>query len=138
MGATILQTEREMPEMVAMLQKLPFDAIDVDQWAAHAQRLATRLPPERLMGTIPPVNRNGMPRTSPLLHFPHPWMVANGSSAMDDARKLTMMAPIYSNCSPVPIAAPTSSGVCRHFTLWSVTGAGCVVVGAWALAQSVN
>jgi len=136
--AAILQTEREMPEMVAMLQKLPFDAVDVDQWAAHAQELARRLPPERLLRTIPPVNRTGMPRTSPLLHYPHPWMVTDRSSMMGDARKLTMMAPIYSNLSPVPSAAPDSSGVCRHFTLWSVTGAGCVVVGAWALAQSVG
>jgi len=134
--AAILQTEREMPEMVAMLQKLPFDAVDVPQWAAHAQKLARRLPPDRLMETIPPINRNGVPLTSPLLHFPHPWMVPNGSSLMDDARELTMTAPVYSNRRPIPRAAPKSSGVCRHFTMWSVTGAGCVVVAAWALAQS--
>lgn len=71
----ILQTERDMPEMVSMLQRLPLDTLDMEDWVNRTRQLALQLPPEKFIARAGQhLQSSGLPPTSPLLHFPHPWM----------------------------------------------------------------
>ncbi|CAE8604448.1 unnamed protein product [Polarella glacialis] len=90
---TILTTEREMPEMVSALQKLPLGSLDADEWASKARQLAKQVPPEELLRRLPPAVRLALPSTSPLFHFPHPWMVSAGKASAE--KDLSALAPIY-------------------------------------------
>lgn len=104
----ILAAPRDMPEMVCVLQGLELDSLDVDAWAAQTWKLAQKLPPEQLLRRL---GRRGLPRTSPMLHYPHPWMTkARGTVEEAKVRKrkgkainiqeqaldeVTSLAPVY-------------------------------------------
>lgn len=70
----ILRTPREMSEMVPAMQSLSLADIDVDEWAVDARKLALQFPPEQLILRLPSQVCDSLPPTSPLWHFPHPWM----------------------------------------------------------------
>lgn len=90
----LLATERDMPEMVAVIQSLPLKTVDVDQWAQRAKRLMIKLPPERLFSRLHISARRALPVTTPLVHYPHPWMqpALKCSHSSEDLLKL---APVY-------------------------------------------
>lgn len=92
----ILQTPRDMPEMVATIQGLPLDGLDADEWAALARQLMLQVPPERLLQQLPLQRRRQLPNTSPLLHYPHPWMRRGAAAASMAANgDLSQLAPVY-------------------------------------------
>lgn len=70
---TILQAEREMPDVVCAIQTLPLQRLDAEEWIALAGQLLKQVPPANLMKQLPPLQRRALPRTSPLWHYPHPW-----------------------------------------------------------------
>eukprot|EP00747_Dinoflagellata_sp_TGD_P040859 gnl/TRDRNA2_/TRDRNA2_141127_c0_seq1.p1 gnl/TRDRNA2_/TRDRNA2_141127_c0~~gnl/TRDRNA2_/TRDRNA2_141127_c0_seq1.p1 ORF type:complete len:431 (+),score=81.01 gnl/TRDRNA2_/TRDRNA2_141127_c0_seq1:110-1402(+) len=96
---TILSTPREMPEMVCAVQHMHLDALDVDEWAMITRQLAKKVPPEDLLARLPAARRKLLPSTSPVLHYPHPWI---SSDKVLDKESLTALAPIYN-----PNARPT-------------------------------
>eukprot|EP00933_Yihiella_yeosuensis_P058346 TRINITY_DN58769_c0_g1_i1.p1 TRINITY_DN58769_c0_g1~~TRINITY_DN58769_c0_g1_i1.p1 ORF type:complete len:418 (+),score=55.92 TRINITY_DN58769_c0_g1_i1:107-1360(+) len=95
----ILATERELPEMVSVLQKLPLSELDADEWAANAFELSKQVPPESLVWCLPRSQRRLLPRTSPVFHFPHPWM--GGKKPLDSRERYRVKkdmwkkAPVY-------------------------------------------
>lgn len=90
----ILETPRDMAEMMMVLQRLPLGKKSVDDWAIEAQSLAQQLSPEDLMRRLPPDVRRALPSSSPLIHFPHPWMK---NSALAKRGDLSKLAPAYSS-----------------------------------------
>lgn len=97
----ILRTPREMSEMVPAMQSLSLVDLDVDEWAVDARTLAVRLPPEELISRLPPRVRDSLPPSSPLWHFPHPWMQARLADpplfpGPSKAVNMLDLAPIYS------------------------------------------
>jgi len=110
----ILQTPREMPEMVSVLQQLQLDRLDVDDWASEAWQLAQRLPPDKFVRRLPRKRRCALPSTSPLFHFPHPWMPRHswagkwhGSSFRPITEKaagsISQLAPVYASVGKVTL-----------------------------------
>jgi len=114
---TILATPRELPDMVCALQQLPLGSVDVDEWAASAWRLARQVPPTELVARLSAARRRALPRTCPLLHYPHPWMPqlprsrgagvgtqAVVATANIPAQDMLLLAPVY-RCKHVPSRA---------------------------------
>eukprot|EP00929_Paragymnodinium_shiwhaense_P119505 TRINITY_DN91417_c0_g1_i1.p1 TRINITY_DN91417_c0_g1~~TRINITY_DN91417_c0_g1_i1.p1 ORF type:complete len:424 (-),score=68.98 TRINITY_DN91417_c0_g1_i1:144-1415(-) len=95
---TILAADRELPDMVIIFQTLSWDRIDVDTWASHAWQLFRRLPPEELLARVPSQQVHALPPTSPMLHWPHPWL--QGGALLDSKAvsemQVAQLAPIYS------------------------------------------
>eukprot|EP00930_Biecheleria_cincta_P097516 TRINITY_DN89215_c0_g1_i1.p1 TRINITY_DN89215_c0_g1~~TRINITY_DN89215_c0_g1_i1.p1 ORF type:complete len:420 (-),score=91.37 TRINITY_DN89215_c0_g1_i1:70-1329(-) len=104
---TILSTPREMPEMVHALQSLSLDSLNVDAWASEVQRLMSQLPPETLLKKLPYQQRQDLPRSSPVLNFPYPWMRARSQDpSIPDAfgDGIWQLAPIYQRQTDVGMA----------------------------------
>merc|ERR1712014_372161 len=80
--------------------------LDVDDWAREARSLAQRLRPDELISRLPRHLQRALPPTSPLFHYPHPWMrsKADGFSAVQDMspRDASRVAPVYANGHGVP------------------------------------
>jgi len=81
-----------MPDMVGTIQSLPFKTVDVDEWARSVRELMQRVPPRQLLSRLDSQRRRSLPVTSPLLHYPHPWMRPEVPIADGDWSKL---APVY-------------------------------------------
>eukprot|EP00811_Abedinium_folium_P000212 NODE_10193_length_1370_cov_5.212389.p1 GENE.NODE_10193_length_1370_cov_5.212389~~NODE_10193_length_1370_cov_5.212389.p1 ORF type:complete len:356 (-),score=105.76 NODE_10193_length_1370_cov_5.212389:302-1300(-) len=91
----LLSTGRELPEMVLLLQNLPFASLDVCDWAQRALQLSRTLPPEQLLRRL---STHDLPFTSPLLHYPHPWMAQDRrqrAKKPSEAADIFALAPIY-------------------------------------------
>lgn len=97
----LLNTSRELPEMVLLLQNLPYASLDVPGWAQRTWDLSRRLPPEKFVHRLPRQIRKALPCTSPLFHYPHPWIARSKGSVKvfatkDHNRKNVLkLAPIY-------------------------------------------
>eukprot|EP00927_Polykrikos_kofoidii_P059498 TRINITY_DN54647_c0_g1_i1.p1 TRINITY_DN54647_c0_g1~~TRINITY_DN54647_c0_g1_i1.p1 ORF type:complete len:419 (+),score=62.49 TRINITY_DN54647_c0_g1_i1:170-1426(+) len=88
----ILRTPRELPEMVCLMQQVKWGQLDVDDWAARTRLLAEKLPPQELMMNLPTNCRLELPVTSPLFHYPHPWMTG---PLPEDTLAVSRLSPIY-------------------------------------------
>lgn len=91
----LLQAPRDMPEMVTVIQSLPLDTVNVDEWAVRARMLMHRIPPERLISKLDVATRRAMPVTTPLVHFPHPWMIPETRCVDLREQDVTFLAPVY-------------------------------------------
>lgn len=149
----ILETTRELPEMVCTIQRLPLNALDGDEWAAHAYRLSNRVPPDRLLSQLSSARRQSLPTTSPLLHFPHPWM-PGGDMRLVDLKDVSKLAPIYSGAAPRWPRPSATQLALKYFRLLTILGGtdkssrtaiqfrrvlsfGVVVVFAWLMSGRV-
>lgn len=95
----ILQAERDLPGMITVLQGIQFADIKVDDWAMKARHLFWQLPPDELLAKLPRELRSALPSTSPLFHYPHPWM-RDGVPPELAQDALREAAPIYTGASP--------------------------------------
>jgi len=91
----ILQTPRDMPEMVCAIQSLPLAELDVDAWAVRARTLMRQVPPAELLSKLDPHRRRALPQTTPLFHWPHPWMNAADPASAVRGAEMSQLAPIY-------------------------------------------
>jgi len=90
----LLATERDMPEMVAAIQSLPLKDLEVDIWVESSRRLMTKVSPSWLLWRLG--RRCKVPVTSPLRHYPHPWMAVEDEADEPPLHvDLLLMAPIY-------------------------------------------
>lgn len=146
----LLELPREMIFFHQFLQRLPLDELDVDVWACEVRGLLRRVPPAELLSRLPRDLSGRLPSTSPLLHFPHPWMqrmpVAKptrrfrlfrssrgDSSEKQDSVDLRSAAPVYDEVlmrgRKVRSTPLTVTAILRAF---SVGGA---VIMAWGLSS---
>mmetsp|Transcript_89424 Transcript_89424/g.277890 ORF Transcript_89424/g.277890 Transcript_89424/m.277890 type:complete len:398 (+) Transcript_89424:174-1367(+) len=125
--ASILAAPRELPEVTSVLQQLPLQALDVEDWAAQAWRLVGRLGPEELLQRAA-ARRRALPSSSPLLHFPHPWMPRGSEPPAAPAAELWRCSPIYAARPPRQAA----EGLARLLQGLGMAGAALAV--AWALS----
>jgi len=142
----VLAAPRDLPDVALVIQGLPLDSLDVDEWAATAWSLAKRLPPDELLRRLPAPRRRALPATSPLMHFPHAWMPqararAGAPSATLADEELRASAPVYApprrfgGCPWSRGGGPGSLLTSRAAWLLSTFGvAGAVVLAALALA----
>lgn len=91
----ILQAPREMPEIAGVIQNLPLQDLDADEWAGLARQLMSRVSPAVLMARLPRQQRANLPRTSPLFHYPHPWMKRLWARQVPSSGEVLKLAPVY-------------------------------------------
>mmetsp|Transcript_26613 Transcript_26613/g.48770 ORF Transcript_26613/g.48770 Transcript_26613/m.48770 type:complete len:402 (-) Transcript_26613:61-1266(-) len=84
----ILNAPRDQMEMQMVLQTLPMKTKDVDNWAIEVSKLSQRLQPEAFMQRMPWRLWLTLPPTSPLRHYPYPWMTSAAATTAD-------LAPVY-------------------------------------------
>mmetsp|Transcript_12683 Transcript_12683/g.28490 ORF Transcript_12683/g.28490 Transcript_12683/m.28490 type:complete len:389 (-) Transcript_12683:39-1205(-) len=70
----VLDAPPDQMEMQMVLQMLPMKTTDVDSWATEVAKLSQRLQPEAFMRRMPWRLWCMLPPTSPLRHYPYPWM----------------------------------------------------------------
>lgn len=126
---TIMRTNRDLPDMVSVLQSLPLHALDVEDWAASTWQLLQRVPPGDLLQRLPAPRRRALPLTSPLLHFPHPWMSRVPADATAESVEMSKLSPIYGQWR---LGHPCSACMAGPRTLlWGLP------VSAWARLRSL-
>jgi len=141
----LLNTSRELPEMVLLLQNLPYASLDVPKWAERTWQLSKQLPPETLMYRLPRQIKKTLPYTSPLFHYPHPWISRpkkmRSLTFMSERRSVFELAPIYaarpSLCSRLLEAFAGMLVKLRHCArswMWMI-GALCVLLLARTLTK---